>query len=330
MVPHLDIIELIKAGGILMVGSLIQSSSGFGFGLLAVPLFLLMGFPLPETVIVIVIGSAIQKVIAVGYLRRSADWRGHRRFMAVSLAALPLGVFLMYKVSFMNHNIVKQVIGGLVLFLLLLQWKGVIKAKEKVADIWGYVAGFLSGILNGLANIGGPPLVLWILAHRWSNEQMRVTPIAFSIVLVPFQLLFMLLTFGDRLWTPLLKGLLLAPLVFLGSWVGLKIGAKISRDHLKLYMRILLFLIAGSALINPLFAASDSPDSLESPPVNVIVSGKAPVRFNSNGPAKTQEGTVATVPYTSRPQSSARERQFKMRIAGHVFTRLQFPCAYGI
>lgn len=242
----------LKIAGILALGSFIQSSAGFGFGLFALPLMLLIGFPLPESVIFMVIGSAIQKISALGVLWREADWRGQAKFMAAGLLALPLGILLMKQVSFMNHDAMKQVIGVLILVMLGLQWKGLIIARQAVSDVWGYAAGFFSGLLNGLANIGGPPLVLWILSHKWSNEKMRITPIAFSIIFVPFQIFFMVLTFGSRLWQPLLHALLLTPAVLIGSWAGLKTGAMISQRHLRLYMQLLLLFIALSAILRPL------------------------------------------------------------------------------
>jgi uncharacterized membrane protein YfcA len=249
----MDIIEIIKIGSIMGLGSIVQSSSGFGFGLFVIPLFLFMGFALPETVIMAVIASAVQKIAAVSHLWEAADWKGQAPYMAAGLVSLPLGVYCLSQVSLLGQPFIKQIIGILVLLLLLLQWKGMIKSRESVSPVWGYTAGFFSGFLNGLANIGGPPLVLWILAHRWSNEKMRVTPIAFSIIFVPPQVLFMGLAFGSRLWDPLLKAILLTPMVLLGTWVGLKMGGKISREHLRIYMRLLLLFIAISAIVRPFF-----------------------------------------------------------------------------
>lgn len=247
----MDIIEILKIGSIMILGSVVQSSSGFGFGLLAVPLFLFMGFPLPETVILAMVGSAVQKFAAVSQLWKHADWKGQAPYMGIGLLSIPLGIYCLYQVSLLNESFIKQIIGALVLLLLLLQWRGIIKNREKVAPVWGYTAGFFSGFLNGLANIGGPPLVLWILAHQWPNEKMRVTPIAFSIVFLPPQAFFMALTFGTRMWNPLFKASLLVPAVLLGTWLGLKIGEKISQEHLRLYMRLLLLFIAISAVIKP-------------------------------------------------------------------------------
>ena len=248
----MDPVEILKIAGVLMLGSLVQSSSGIGFGLFGVPLLLVMGFNLPSTVVIIVIGSAIQKITAIRYLWKAADWGGQAPFMTISLLGLPLGIYMMYEVSFMSDDLMKQVIGAIVLLLLILQQIKVIKQREHVAVKWGYIAGFFSGLLNGLANIGGPPLVLWMLAHKWDNEKMRVTPIAFSILLVPFQLILMMTMFGAQLWPPLLKALLLTPVVFLGSRIGLKIGDNISTAHLRNYIKILLLIIALSSILKPL------------------------------------------------------------------------------
>ncbi|MCP5105759.1 MAG: sulfite exporter TauE/SafE family protein [bacterium] len=237
----------------MILGGIIQSSSGFGFGLFAIPILLFFGFDLESTVTMVVVGSAIQKVTALNYLKEHLDWRGMVPFVLVGLAALPLGIYAMFKVSGMDQSVVKQVIGGLVLVLLVLRWKGSIVSRDVVPKVWGYIAGFFSGLLNGFANIGGPPLVLWILAHRWSNHKMRGTIIAFSLIYVPFQLALMVVAFGPVILSPMLKAVLLSPSVLFGTWVGLKVGEKISKEHLKVYMQVLLFFIALSSLAKPFF-----------------------------------------------------------------------------
>ncbi len=249
----MDVVEIFKISFVMLLGCIIQSSAGFGFGLFAIPLLLLSGFALPEAVMIVITGSAIQKITAVTYLRKAVDWKELLPYMAAGLVALPLGVYLMYRVSFLSQAAVKQIIGICIFVLLLLQWKGVIKIKEKIHRVWGYLAGFFSGLLNGLANIGGPPLVLWILSHRWSNEKMRVTALAFSLIFVPLQVVFMWMAFGTPILNVLVKTVLFTPLIFLGSWLGLKIGERISREHLRVYMHSLLLLIAVSTIIGPIF-----------------------------------------------------------------------------
>jgi uncharacterized membrane protein YfcA len=240
----MNIMEMLQIGGALGLGAIIQSSSGFGFGLFVIPILLFFGVGLAPTVIMVVIGSAIQKITAVKYLKEHLDWQEMAPFIVVGLFGLPLGVFAMSRISTMDQPVVKQVIGGLVLVMLALHRKGAIQARETVPKAWGYIVGFFAGLLNGFANIGGPPLVLWTLAHQWPNRKMRGTIIAFSLIFVPFQLALMLVTFGSAMFNPMLKAVVLSPAVLLGTWIGLKIGEKISQEHLRIYMQVLLLFIA--------------------------------------------------------------------------------------
>lgn len=240
-----------KIGGVMILGGIIQSSSGFGFGLFAIPILLFFGFDLASTVTMVVVGSAVQKLAAVKVLNKHLDWKEMRPFIVTGLFALAPGVYMMSKVSAMGQPLVKQVIGAMILLMLVLRWKGTIKSQDNVPAKWGYAAGFFSGLLNGFANIGGPPLVLWILAHRWSNEKIRGTVIAFSLMFVPFQLIFMFTAFGPVLLEPVVNALILSPTVLAGAWIGLKIGARISKKHLEIYMQVLLIFIAISSIAKP-------------------------------------------------------------------------------
>jgi uncharacterized membrane protein YfcA len=249
----MDILELAKIGSVLLLGSIIQSSSGFGFGLFAIPILLFMGFDLPSTVTMVIIASAISKGTAFNYLKNDLKIRELGLLLTVSLLALPAGIYTMFKISSMDQSVIKQIIGTLIIILLVLRWKGGTKSRESVPRIWTVVAGLFCGFLNGFANIGGPPLVLWVLAHKWSNQKMRGTIIAISLAFVPLQIPLLLVAFGSTIINPMVKALVLSPTVLLGTWIGLTIGNKISRKHLTIYMQILLLIIAISSIAKPFF-----------------------------------------------------------------------------
>ncbi|MCP4155038.1 MAG: sulfite exporter TauE/SafE family protein [bacterium] len=247
----MSIIDIIKIDSVMSLGCIIQSSSGFGFGLFVIPILLFFGYDLATSVIMVIIASALQKVTAVTYLKKDVPWRELMPYMLVGLVALPLGIYAMFRATFLDKSVVQFIVGALVLILLLLQWKGTIKSREVVPPVWGYIAGFFSGVLNGFANIGGPPLVLWVLAHQWDNRKMRATSIAFALIFVPLQIAMMLYTFGNTLLQPMFKILLLTPVLLLGTWVGLRIGEKISKEHLRVYMQVLLLIIALTSVVKP-------------------------------------------------------------------------------
>lgn len=232
-------------------GGFIQSSAGFGFGLFALPLLLFLDLQFPEAVMIVIIGSALQKIMGIRYFRNVIKWKEIRPLIIAGLIALPLGIFFMQKVSGMNQHYIKFIIGVLILLMLFLRWSGISGKKGIVRKEWGIVTGSLSGLLNGFANIGGPPVVLWVLSHNWDNKKMRATIIALSIFFVPFQISIMLIIFGSVVFNALLYGLILSPFVFIGSWAGLIAGDRISKDKLKVYMEFLLFIIAVSSILKP-------------------------------------------------------------------------------
>jgi len=243
---------LIRIALVLFIGGFIQSSAGFGFGLFALPLLLFMKLQLQEAVIIVVIGSAIQKILGIGYFRNVINLKEISPLIIACLTGLPIGLYLMLKVSGMHQASIKQVIGFLILIMLFFRWSGLKNRIISIKRVWTYIAGFISGVLNGFANIGGPPVVLWVLAQKWENKKMRATVISFSLFFVPFQITIMIIMFGKSLHSPLLYALMLSPAVLLGSWAGLKFGDKFSRKILERYMEILLLLIALASVLRPL------------------------------------------------------------------------------
>lgn len=234
------------------MGGVIQSTTGFGFGLFAIPLLLFMNISFPETIIMVIVGSAIQKAIATTHLRRYIIWKELYPLMGVGFLILPLGIYLMFRVSGLDHTLIKQIMGGCILVLLLVLLKRIVRSKGEGTPVWGFIAAFFSGFLNGFANIGGPPMVLWVLSKNWPNERMRGTLLAFSLAFVPAQIVIMSAVFGSVIFLGLLRGFLLCPLVLLGTYLGLKIGENFSEKRLKKIMQFLLFCIAISLILSPL------------------------------------------------------------------------------
>jgi uncharacterized membrane protein YfcA len=244
--------DILSVAPVLLIGGMIQSITGFGFGLFALPPLLLMGLDLPQAVVLIIVGSAVQKMTATAHLRRSVKWRQILPLMGVGLLTLPLGVYLMARVSAMDQAFVKQILGACILLLLLIRIWGARKTPGTPRAGWGYFAASLSGLLNGFANIGGPPMVLWTLAHRWPNARIRGTLLAFSLVFVPFQIILIWSIFGSTVGRSLIHALILIPVVLFGTWLGLRLGEKIPTAVLRGVMVGVLLLMAVISLVEPL------------------------------------------------------------------------------
>ena len=236
---------------IVLVGATLQSTVGFAFGLLVMPVLLFAGLSLPEAVVIVIICSAAQTAVALRKLRKAVDWRDLRPVIGMRLLLLPVGLWVMYEMTFLSRDHLKQVIGVCILLTLLARWVTRAEPRQTVARVWAYVAGSFSGLLNGMAGIGGPPIVLWILMHDWPNDKLRVTTVAVSLTTAPVQLALIWWQFSDQMPRAMLCALIGIPAAVVGSWLGLHIGARASRKWLRVAAQIILMIIAAVSIFKP-------------------------------------------------------------------------------
>jgi uncharacterized membrane protein YfcA len=251
----MDISALIAIAVVLMLGSALQSAAGFGFGMFAIPLLILLGSESYEAIAIIGICSTAQALAGLWTLRRDVSWVLVAVLVAIIATTLPVGVWVLDKVASLEAARVGQVFGAIVLTALLAQWLWRIRPRDHLHWGWAAGAGIVSGFMSGLAGMGGPPLVMWVMAHRWTNQRSRATLWAMIAGLTPFQMLFLYLRFGDDVVGAMGEGVLLAPLTLLGLLPGLWIGHRIPKPVLRQLSYVILLLISLYAILQPVAAA---------------------------------------------------------------------------
>ncbi len=110
--------------------------------------------------------------------------------------------------------------------------------------------------------MGGPPMVLWVLAHDWPMNQARgFLYFVFSVGLIP-QGILMWLFFGNDVLGAMAISAAAFPAVIVGLWLGLAIGRAVPDRALRTASLSVLILIAASAIIAPYFKKEqrDEPD----------------------------------------------------------------------
>jgi hypothetical protein len=103
--------------------------------------------------------------------------------------------------------------------------------------------------------MGGPPIVLWVMAHRWSNEQTRVTLWAIFALMVMPTLVVLSLRFGVVVWEWAGLSLLFIPAVVVGAIPGIWLGNRIPKPLLRRIAIVLLMMIGLFAIGQPLLFA---------------------------------------------------------------------------
>ena len=230
---------------ILILCSFVQTVAGFAFSLMAIPLLLLCDLTLPQAVVTSMMGSTVQRLLMVAKYHHKVDWPPLFRMYPWAVLGIVVGICLLRQISCLDINIIRQLFGGIILAVVGLQLFTRVKPREHVPAWCGRLAAFFSGILNGFANIGGPPLVFWVLAHGWGRDQLRATMPCFTIMMVPVQTVFLFLTFGTAILCGFGLGIAAAPAILLAVFLGNRASSYLSVPKLRL---VIMLLLAGSGL----------------------------------------------------------------------------------
>jgi len=195
----------------------IQALGGFGAGLFAVPLLTIFHEPkfiIPPFALI----TLLLNILMLFETRASIDREKVGLIVAGSLAGLPFGILAL---TFADQNIIRLLI-ALVTFTLgimfLFGFKPAVRATKKTFA----VAGIISGLLSGSAAMGGPPLILLLMALGMKKNMFRATLIGcfvFNGILGNF------LYFASGLFSPL--NIKIALIGFLPALAGTLLGIRV-------------------------------------------------------------------------------------------------------
>lgn len=163
----LDII----AAAILMLSGFIQAASGFGSGLTSMGLLPFVMDVRDATVIVALILPFISAQI-LWKLRKQASLRRAAPYLVGVFAGTPLGVLILDSAgAWVLKLLIGVTLAGFCGFML------VSRRDYRVKSHWALSvgAGFLSGVIAGATNCGGPPLVLYIYMQGLTKEETSAT-----------------------------------------------------------------------------------------------------------------------------------------------------------
>ena len=242
---------LFAAASILFFCSVIQSIIGFAFNLMAIPLLIWSGFSLAQAVALTSVPILVQVATATWKLREHVRWSDVLPASAIRYAALPVGISLLSWVNSLGTTTVKQVVGGMLLLILSTQRWVRIRPVEHLARGWDLLAFSLSGLMLGMLAMGGPPVVLWLMAHDWSALRTRAFMAALFLLAAPVQLALLYWKLGDEVAPFFLLGLESAPLVIAGSLLGIRLGERLDRERLRRAILFFLLLTALFSLFSP-------------------------------------------------------------------------------
>ncbi len=248
----MEILDIVLVGVIIFLAAVAQSAIGFGYALFATPLLVWIGVPLPSIITLVATCSTIQAVIGARKLHPAVPWRLSLTATVIRLASVIVGLLLLKKLVTLNPDYIRMVIGGVLCLLVGVQLLWRPHPVKIMHWSWAGLAFITSGLLAGICGMGGPPLVMWSMAHDWSAQKTRGFLFAVLATSTPVQIVLLWLTFGSSILWNVAIGIALLPLVYLGAAIGLPIGNRMAKEKLRRVAYIILLIIGVSAVV-PVF-----------------------------------------------------------------------------
>ena len=239
---------LLAAGLIMFGGSIVQGAIGFALGMIAVPLLVEAGFSLSQAVALTTLAIGIQVLFGAWQLRAHIPWGDVKLAATLRYLTVPIGVLLLLSVEGMEAEEMKRLVGLGVLSGALI--RGLARSRTaRELPLPVSVATFcLSGILQGLVAMGGPPVVLWMTTRDWRAQQARAFTMTLFLLNAPLQVLLLLFLSRTMSVDVLLMAVVLTPFIFLGTTIGLRIGDRFSKPLLNKAALGVLIVIALNAI----------------------------------------------------------------------------------
>ena len=245
-------IEVLASAALIMtLGAALQSAVGFGMGLVTVPLLLWTGRSLPEAVAILLGASVVQNAYGTWTARHDVPWRTTLGVAVAQWVFVPLGLACMGALASAGADVVKQAVGGIVAAILVLRAAFRPTPRESLPRVWGAAAGAGSGFLSGLVGMGGPPLVLYALAHGWTKDQFRGFLWSSFLLMLPATTTLLAVRMGVEIlgWTAF--GILLLPVLWAGSRVGLTLSHRWDARRMRSVATGMLVLVATWSVLGP-------------------------------------------------------------------------------
>ena len=236
---------------VIFAASFMQGAAGFAFALLAVPFLVWAGYPLAEASLLTALNALLIVSLATFRFRKVMDWKLLLPTIPLRLVTIALGICLLHWLNGLERGHIRQLLGGILLLVIVLQVFVRPKPRKQLATIWWWLAFGLAGLFMGMVGFGGPPSVLWVMAHDWPNQKSRAFLTGLYWTGLPIQIALLLLTFNQRLYSSLPLALSFIPVAVLGVYLGLFWGDKLNKAHLRGAAYLLLSFAALSSLIQP-------------------------------------------------------------------------------
>ncbi len=216
----------------VILAAFVQTTSGFAFALIALELWPLVLPVAAATHLLMLSGFLVLTIVTVQH-RSHINYRLVILPSIVAAAGNALGLYL---VDTVPETLMIRVLGGLLIILAFTLIFSGERLRFRPTVVNASAAGAVSGVMNGMFNIPGPPMVLYYSTVTDSKEEYIATiQFFFWIALVQrIILVFLTSTISREVW-------LLTPFAIAGSMIGMLLGFRVFRSLSTIQVRQAVF-----------------------------------------------------------------------------------------
>jgi uncharacterized membrane protein YfcA len=245
MFPESILFPSLLAFIMVLVGAVLQMTTGVGLGLIAGP-SLLFVMPAPMAIQTAILLNLLLSVVMLPFEFRLIERISLKRLSTWACIGIPFGCLFLVTVDSTSLKL----FCGVVVLLATLQLKFA-KPGAQTAEASGRIIGIggsISGAMTGALAIPGP-VALWALLSAGLNPQeTRATLRAYFVIAYTFAFLIHSFLTGISS-TMLTASLILSPAVLGGMCIGYLARRRLSTFLLTLFLEVILFLMGASLVI---------------------------------------------------------------------------------
>ena len=227
-----------------LCGGFINGLSGFGYGLAALP-FWLIGSPPVIAAQLAALGSVLGQVQTFSTIRKSVTWRHVGPITVAGLIGIPVGVWLLPMVPVAAFKLgVGLLLISYCIFMLVIAGTWRVQNRRRDVEL---AAGFAGGITGGVAGIPGPVPVMWGAVQDWPRDDKRALFQIFNLATLVFMLVSTAVA-GLMTFEFFKAAALVVPATIAGTFLGNWLYRQVDDNR---FDRIVLsiLLLSGAALI---------------------------------------------------------------------------------
>lgn len=153
---------------IVFLAVLVQAAAGFGLALVSMPLLTaVLGLPTAAPLMAIV-GLGVEFVLLL-HFRAAVNLVAVRGLVLAAFIGTPVGLYLLRAVDpAVGARVLGLLVAGYAAYALLSPY-----LPKLTHPSWAWLFGFTAGVIGGLYNTSGPPVIIYGSCRRWPPAEFK-------------------------------------------------------------------------------------------------------------------------------------------------------------